>query len=216
MQKLENVRKFPGFNRRLKEFKNTGSSFGNIEAMILFYLMDYIDFCGHNKPYGGNTIKIDRTFKNTMINALCITDGNISKALNKFYKAGVLYKIKNGLYQLNPWLAAKGRDADVIWLRRYGVFKEYVIGQNTTVFRDKYDILKIIQEDALSDEQLENGETDGLNKAQVLEIYRMLESIKLLTSQEISALMNHTFEFPKNRQGNFLKSLFTKNNSHTS
>ena len=198
MEKLENVRKFPGFNIRIKEFRNQGSSFGNIEAIILLYIMDHIDFCGHNKKYGGNTIKLDRIFKNTMKEDLFINDGNISKALNKLYNAGVLYKVKNGLYQFNPWLAAKGTDADVIWLRKYGVFKEVVHSLDDCAFRDKYEIVKAVQADELTTKEIEEGEKEGLKSADVLEIYTILETMGILTSDEIISIINKTFVFPKN------------------
>lgn len=199
MNKLENVRKFPGFNKRMKEFINKGDSFGNIESMILLYLMDYIDFCGPNKKYGGNTIKIDRAFKNNMIEDLSINDNNISKALNKFYNAGVLYKIKNGLYQFNPWLVAKGTDYDVIWLRKYGVFKEYVYLLDTYSFRNKYEIIKSVQRDELSTTELLEGEKEGLKGTEVMNIYKILESLGVITSDEIISIINGTFEFPEDK-----------------
>lgn len=190
MENLKNIRKFSSFHKYLKEFRK-GHSIGNIDTIILFYIMDFIDYCGSNKSYGGNTIKIDKRFKSQMMDELGVNQDNISQALHLFYKVGILYKIKNGLYQFNPWLAARGSDTDVKWLRRYGVFYE-IINPITGPFRKSENILKIMKEDmAQSKEEIEESE---IPIPECEKIYKVLFELNLITKKQYEELLNQSYE----------------------
>lgn len=193
MENLKNVRKFPSFNQRIIEFTK-GNGFGNIDSIILLYIMDFVSYCGKNKSYGGNTIAVTKEFRLEMMHELGVNQDNISQAFHRFYEAGVLYKIKNGLYQFNPWLVARGSDEDVNWLRRYGVFPERVTVFET--FRHVDDIISIMNKDiAQTSKQLKES---GIPIPNSVEVCNMLKALKLITEEDFMDILNNRYK-PKKK-----------------
>ena len=190
MQTLNNVRKFPDFHKKLKEFRNEGNSLGNLDSMVLLYLMDYINYCGHNKKFGGNIIKIDKEFKIELQNELNIKGGTLSNILSKLSSAGILYKVKNEIYQFNPYLVARGSDEDIRWLREFGVFRENVT-QFNPIYRDKDEIIESVYKNFNKTSiEIRNGESVKVNP---IDVWDILLDMKIITKDEFQLLIRDKY-----------------------
>lgn len=190
METLNNVRKFPAFHKRLKEFKNMGNSLGNLDSMVMLYLMDYITYCGRNKRYGGNTIEISRQFKIELQNELNIKPGTLNNVLSKLTSVGIMYKIKNGMYQFNPYLAAKGSDEDIYWIREFGVFRDCITDLSET-FRSKDEIIKSVYDNYNKTSiEIRDGNVIKVNP---IEVWDILLDMKIITKDEFQLLIRDKY-----------------------
>jgi len=199
---LNNTRNFFNYHR-FKEFTNSDSSLSNIDALIVRYLESQIDFSGYNKKYGGNIIKLDRDTKDEMIELLKIKDCNISNCITRLQKAGIIYKVRNGVYQYNPYLAAKGADEDIEWLRRYGVFRDNNIGVHgeTDVFKNKDELIFIwttdYEDEIKHTQELIDGKRKPMRATEILDVW---VSLKIITKDEALLIIKkkHPLQNKKN------------------
>ncbi len=117
----------------LEIFANTSKSltFNYIYFCLFLKLLDIMEYCGPNKEYGGNTITLKKEDRQNLITELNITKKNLEKALLFFQNSGLMLKIKNGTYQINPYIIAKGTDEDVLFIREFSQFRDKGWGKRT-------------------------------------------------------------------------------------
>lgn len=114
--------------------------------------------------WNGNTIKVDKEYREKVLEKLGVGQGCYEHMLTKLTTGGILYKIRNGYYLMNPYCFAKGNEALVKYARGMGIFRSstinlekgflpYVKDPKTALKREKKKA-KIIKPDF--------GNTDGI------------------------------------------------------
>ena len=142
--KLTNFRVFnPKFKQCL-----TGTERGIFD----YILINKLTYIGKTRPYGGNTIRIDKQYKEKILKEFNVSAKTYEQTITKLRQDGVLNRISNSYYQLNPYVAAKGENVNS--LRELGIYKD-----STLNFKDeKYICPTVPPEDpwATSDDESEN------------------------------------------------------------
>ena len=107
--KLQELYKFKVFNPSCRECL-TGTEWG-VFMYILWEKLLYI----RNDPkyYNGNTIKLDREFKDTLLSDFSIGQSSYERLITKLCKGGILYRIKKDWYAVNPYCFARGKDLKI-------------------------------------------------------------------------------------------------------
>lgn len=119
--KMQDLYKFKVFNPAYAECL-TGTEWG-VFMYILSEKLLYI----RNDPtrYNGNTIKLDREFKDSLLTYFKISQSAYERLITKLCKGGILYRIKKDWYAVNPYCFAKGKDLTLT--------KEMMIFRKTTL-----------------------------------------------------------------------------------
>lgn len=107
--KMQGLHKFKVFNPSCKECL-TGTEWG-VLMYILYYKLLYIR--KDSQAYNGNTIKLDRPFKDELLEQFKMGQSSYERLMTKLVKGGVLYRIKKDWYAVNPYCFAKGRDLEI-------------------------------------------------------------------------------------------------------
>lgn len=115
---------FKAFNPKYKEECLSGA-----EMMLLLEIVRerliYIRI--DEKAYNGNTIKIDKEYREKVLEYLGVGQGCFEHMLTKLTTGGILYKIRNGYYLMNPYCFAKGEEKKVKFARSMGIFRSSTI-----------------------------------------------------------------------------------------
>lgn len=94
------------------------------EWMALMYILEhrllYIRF--DPKAVNGNTVRIDRTFKLRMFEALGIKEKTYEAMVTKLVRGGIFYRLARGWFMVNPYVFCKGAHAGIV--RNIGVFRK--------------------------------------------------------------------------------------------
>lgn len=137
---------FRVFNPKYKQCL-TGTERG-IFDYILAHKLTYI---GKTRPYGGNTIRIDKQYKEKILKEFNVSAKTYEQTITKLRQDGVLNRISNSYYQLNPYAFAKGENVNC--LRELGIYKD-----STLNFNDKYICPTVPPEDpwAKSEDKADN------------------------------------------------------------
>ena len=115
---------FKAFNPKFKEECLSGAEmmlFLEIVRERLIYIR--ID----EKAWNGNTIKIDKEYREKVLENLGVGQGCFEHMLTKLTSGGILYKIRNGYYLMNPYCFAKGDEQKVKFARNMGIFRSSTI-----------------------------------------------------------------------------------------
>ena len=115
---------FKAFNPKFKEECLSGAEmmlFLEIVRERLIYIR--ID----EKAWNGNTIKIDKEYREKVLENLGVGQGCFEHMLTKLTSGGILYKIRNGYYLMNPYCFAKGDEQKVKFARNMGIFRNSTI-----------------------------------------------------------------------------------------
>ena len=116
---------FKAFNPKFKEECLSGAEmmlFLEIVRERLIYIR--ID----EKAWNGNTIKIDKEYREKVLENLGVGQGCFEHMLTKLTSGGILYKIRNGYYLMNPYCFAKGDEQKVKFARNMGRVRSSTIG----------------------------------------------------------------------------------------
>ena len=143
--KLTNFRVFnPKFKQCL-----TGTERGIFD----YILANKLTYIGKTRPYGGNTIRIDKQYKEKILKEFNVSAKTYEQTITKLRQDGVLNRISNSFYQLNPYAFAKGENVNC--LRELGIYKD-----STLNFKDaKYICPTVPPEDPWTES--EDEATDG-------------------------------------------------------
>lgn len=123
--KTFNLMNFRTFNPKFKQCL-TGTERGLFDYIILKRLK----YVGITRPYGGNTILIDKPFKTAMLKEFNISIKTYEQMISKLVNDNVLNRISNGYFQLNPYVMAKGDNVQL--LRELNIYRD-----NTLIFKDE-------------------------------------------------------------------------------
>ena len=122
--RMYNLSSFKAFNPKFKEECLTGNEmmlFLKIVKERLLYIRK------DEKAWNGNTIKVDKEYREKVLEELGVGQGCYEHMLTKLIKGGILYKIRNGYYLMNPYCFAKGNEALVKYARNMGIFRSSTI-----------------------------------------------------------------------------------------
>lgn len=122
--RMYNLSSFKAFNPKFKEECLTGNEmmlFLKIVKERLLYIRK------DEKAWNGNTIKVDKEYREKVLEELGVGQGCYEHMLTKLIKGGILYKIRNGYYLMNPYCFAKGNEALVKYARNMGIFRNSTI-----------------------------------------------------------------------------------------
>ena len=75
------------------------------EADVLLVLAKNMTYMNSDMP---NKVNIDAVLKNYIIEHISISEGSLNNMITRFVKRDVLRRIGKGVYQLNPFMFAKG------------------------------------------------------------------------------------------------------------
>lgn len=103
---------------------------GTERGIFDYILANKLTYIGKTRPYGGNTIKIDKQYKEKILKEFNVSAKTYEQTITKLRQDGVLNRISNGYYQLNPYVAAKGENVNC--LRELGIYKD-----STLNFKDE-------------------------------------------------------------------------------
>lgn len=130
--KTFDLTKFRAFHPSYK-FCLTGTERGLFDY-ILFKKLSYT---GKGHLYGGNTIKVDKQFKKTLLKEYNVSTKTYESMITKLINDGILNRISNGYFQVNPYAFAKGED--LAFLRELGIYRD-----STLALQDKKCICTIV------------------------------------------------------------------------
>jgi len=119
-----NLSSFKAFNPKFKEECLSGAEmmlFLEIVRERLIYIRK------DEKAWNGNTIKIDKEYRERVLAKLGVGQGTFEHMLTKLTTGGILYKIRNGYYLMNPYCFAKGSEEMVKFARSMGIFRNSTI-----------------------------------------------------------------------------------------
>lgn len=115
--KTFDLTQFRVFNPKYKECLS-----GTERAVLDYILIQRLQYVGKFHEYGGNTVKIDITFKKKLLQECEISQKTYEKLITKLIKGGIFNRITYGYFQVNPYAFCKGEDMD--YLRNMGIYLE--------------------------------------------------------------------------------------------
>lgn len=115
---------FKAFNPKFKDECLSGA-----EMMLLMELVTerLLYIRKDEAAWNGNTIKVDKEYREKVLAELGVGQGCFEHMLTKLTSGGILYKIRNGYYLMNPYCFAKGNEALVKYARGMGIFRNSTI-----------------------------------------------------------------------------------------
>lgn len=141
------ISNFRVFNPRFKQCLT-----GTERGLFDYILVNKLTYVGVTRPYGGNTIRIDKQYKEKVLKEFKVSAKTYEQMITKLIQDGVFNRISNSFFQVNPYAFAKGENVNC--LRELGIYKD-----STLNFKDaKYICPTIPPEDpwAESEDEDEN------------------------------------------------------------
>lgn len=123
--KTFNIMNFRVFNPKFKQCLT-----GTERGLLDYILIKKLQYIGKSRPYGGNTIKIDKQFKDALLKEFDVSAKTYEQMISKLVQDGVFNRLSNGFFQVNPYAIAKGENVNI--LRELGIYKD-----NTLIFKNE-------------------------------------------------------------------------------
>lgn len=147
--KTFDLTKFRIFHPRFKECLT-----GTERALLDYIIIKKLTYTGKGHAYGGNTIRIDKQFKEKLLKEFNVSVKTYEGLITKLVQDGVFNRISNGFFQVNPYVYAKGED--ITSLRDLGIYRE-----NTVILKDKKNVCAHVPSEEPWEEPSESEDEGG-------------------------------------------------------
>lgn len=105
---------------------------GTERGIFDYILANKLTYIGKTRPYGGNTIRIDKQYKEKILKEFNVSAKTYEQTITKLRQDGILNRISNSFYQLNPYAFAKGENVNC--LRELGIYKDSTLNFKDTKY----------------------------------------------------------------------------------
>ena len=123
--KTFNLINFRVFNPKYKQCLS-----GTERGLFDYILIKRLTYTGKTRPYGGNTIKIDKQFKEKLLKEFNVSAKTYEGMITKLVQDSILNRLANGYYQVNPYAFCKGENTNL--LRELDIYRD-----STLIFKDE-------------------------------------------------------------------------------